>query len=173
MLSSSSSLLEELDELDLCILLLLLHTLEGEWLVLRANLIAAWDRIRKEEFTSIRAKQTLRGANHLIKSFKFFHPFIFAECSGWIDALSIDFVNALSPRLEKAHSHEATKPSTMLRMPWVVFYQGRFKLQLCFASWLEQVILMSCLSMVYRLLLYIILCSTKQLPGCHQHFNLL
>ena len=56
MLSSSSSLLKELDKLDLCILLLLLHTLEGELLVLRANLIAAWDRIRKEEFTAKRAK---------------------------------------------------------------------------------------------------------------------
>jgi hypothetical protein len=53
---SPLSLLKELDELDLCILLLLLHTLEGELLVLRANLIASMDCIRRESFTAKRAK---------------------------------------------------------------------------------------------------------------------
>ena len=43
----SSSLLKELDDLDLCILLLLLHTLEGE-IILRANLVAARDPIRSK-----------------------------------------------------------------------------------------------------------------------------
>ncbi len=57
----SSSLLEELDELDLCILLLLLHTLDGESMVLRANLIAARDRIRREDFTEKRAKPSFAG----------------------------------------------------------------------------------------------------------------
>ena len=46
----------ELDELDLHILLLLLQILEGSLLVLRENLVAAMDQIRKEEFIAKRAK---------------------------------------------------------------------------------------------------------------------
>jgi DDE superfamily endonuclease len=55
----STSLIEELDEVDLCLLLLLLHLLEGELIVLRANLVAALDHIRLAEFNETRAKPSV------------------------------------------------------------------------------------------------------------------
>jgi hypothetical protein len=52
-----SSFLEELDDLDWCsILLLLLNTLEGELIVLRANLIAAMDQICRGDLMEKPAK---------------------------------------------------------------------------------------------------------------------
>jgi len=56
--TSTSSLhsLSLLDELDLCMLLLLLNVLEHEVTVLRANVVAAMDQIRREELTAQRAK---------------------------------------------------------------------------------------------------------------------
>ena len=53
---SPSSLVDQLDELDLYILLLLLQILEGNLIVLRASLVAAMDLIRKEDLNAKRAK---------------------------------------------------------------------------------------------------------------------
>ena len=120
MLSSSSSLLEELDELDLCILLLLLHTLEGELLVLRANLIAAWDRIRKEEFTAKRAKpnvarrQSFDQFIQVLSPIHFRRMFRMNRCS--FDRLCECVISKVGESTFKSQewllSHEATKPST-------------------------------------------------------------
>lgn len=58
---SASSLVDLLDEVDLCLLLLLLQILEGSLIVLRANLDAAIDHIRKDELAAQRAKPTIRA----------------------------------------------------------------------------------------------------------------
>ncbi len=58
--SDSSSILDLLDEVDLCLLLLLLQFLEGNLIVLRANLEAALDKnIRKDELAAQRAKPNI------------------------------------------------------------------------------------------------------------------
>ena len=56
--TSTSSLhsLSLLDELDLCMLLLLLNVLEHEVTVLRANVVAAMDQIRRDKLSAKRAK---------------------------------------------------------------------------------------------------------------------
>lgn len=58
---SASSLVDLLDEVDLYLLLLLLQILEGSLIVLRANLEAAIDHIRKEELAAQRVKPTIRA----------------------------------------------------------------------------------------------------------------
>jgi hypothetical protein len=54
--TDTSSIVDKLDEVDLCLLLLLLQILEGNLIVLRANLEAALDHIRKDELAAQRAK---------------------------------------------------------------------------------------------------------------------
>jgi hypothetical protein len=93
---------------------------------------------------------------------------ILCECviSKFFNKLHYSRKSGCFPMMLRSHQR------TMQPMPWAVLYQEKLKLQLCSASWREQVILMSCLPTVYQLLLYTP-CSTKQLPGCHQHFNFL
>ena len=172
----SSSLLKELDDLDLCILLLLLHTLEGE-IILRANLVAARDPIRREDLTEKRAKPNVARQQSYDQIIQVLSPIHFCRMlrMNWCNFHRV--VNVSSPRLEIVHSRCKSDcfpmklrnhQRTTQPMHWEVFYQGKLKLQLCFASWLEQAISMSC----SQLLLYI-LCFTKQLPGYPQHFNFL
>ncbi len=54
--TDTSSIVDKLDKVDLCLLLLLLQILEGNLIVLRANLEAALDHIRKDELAAQRAK---------------------------------------------------------------------------------------------------------------------
>jgi hypothetical protein len=54
--TSSPHPLSVLDELDLYMLLLLLHVLENELTVLRANVVAALDHIRRDKLSAKRAK---------------------------------------------------------------------------------------------------------------------
>ena len=53
---SSSLFIDQLHDLDLHIMLLLLQLLEGNLLLLRANLVAALHQIQKEDFIATRAK---------------------------------------------------------------------------------------------------------------------
>jgi hypothetical protein len=55
-LNSFSLFINQLHDLDLHIMLLLLQLLEGIFLLLRANLVAALRQIQKEGFVATRAK---------------------------------------------------------------------------------------------------------------------
>ncbi len=57
----ASSIVDLLDEVDLYLVLLFLQILEGNLIVLRANLEAAIDHIQKDELAAQRAKPNIRA----------------------------------------------------------------------------------------------------------------